>query len=413
MWNVLSRCFSPLLSLVILSLGSGLFMTLITVRLDIDGYSSWVIGAVSSAYYAGLVFGSFRVEPFIFRVGHIRAYAAFASLLGVVTMLQGLIVDPWTWIVFRFLGGFFVAGLFVVIESWLIASGRPSIRGQMLALYMIGLYAGQAAGQFLLTASDPQTLVPFAIVTILCSLSVVPLSITFVASPQSDEASALSFIKLYRISPSGVLGCFASGLVLGSIYGLFPLYILDTGLSLVDVSTVMGLVIFGGMALQYPVGRLSDTVGRRPMLVGVSFTTVTLSFAMITSVDLSRELFFMLAVLFGGCTFTLYPLSISHACDYLDTKDIVAATQGLLLAYGIGAMLGPSITPLFMNHFGSQGFFIYIIIITGTLGSFFLWRRTQREAIPVDEQQDFVVMPSSAKATGLDPRSEETQEENS
>lgn len=164
MLQVLRSTITPLISLIIIILGSSLMTTLLTVKLSHLGVSSLMIGAMSAAFYGGLVLGSFKIEPFIVRVGHIRAYAAFASTLAVVSILHGLWINTWAWLVLRLMAGYSIAGLFVVIESWLLACSTVQTRGQVLALYMTALYAGQAAGQLLLNVSDINTLVPFCLI---------------------------------------------------------------------------------------------------------------------------------------------------------------------------------------------------------------------------------------------------------
>lgn len=404
MFSIIMKSFAPLTSLFIFMLGNGLFTTLVVVHLHLDGASSMVIGSMTAAYYLGLGCGSFRIERFIVRVGHIRAFAAFASTLAAVSIFQGLVEEISVWLILRFMGGFATAGLFVVIESWLLVQSSINTRGQMLAIYMVSLYAAQALGQFFINLGDPKTLNLFAIAAMLCSLSVIPLAMTYISSPKVDEPSTLSFKKLYQVSASGVIGCFSSGLVLGAIYGLVPLYVSQKTNSSSLVSIIMACTIFGGMALQYPVGRLSDFVERRLVLIIISICSVIFSLAIIILFQY-HWLIFTLFFLFGGMTFTLYPLSISHACDQLDSKDIVAGTQGLLLAYSIGATIGPLIAPEFMTLMGASGLFIYFIVISGAVAIFFAWRKTQRGSMPREEH--FITMPQTTPIMSeLDPRAE-------
>lgn len=410
MFKFIKSVLAPLLSLFILILGNGMFNTLVSVRLDLDGASSWIIGTVSAAYYAGLVVGSFKIEPFISRVGHIRAFAAFAAMTAVICLLPGLWVNNLVWILLRFIGGYCIAGLFIVIESWLLASSPAEVRGKVLSFYMITLYAAQGSGQFLLNLSNPQTLIPFCIATILVSLAIIPVSMTYQQSPSLPETSTLKFKKLYKASPTGVLGCFASGLILGAIYGLIPMYVSSAGFSVKDISLTMGMIIFGGMLLQYPVGHLSDIFDRRLIIAIISGATAILSLLIIPALGFSKSLFMILAFIFGGCTFTLYPICISHSCDYLESEDIVAATGGLLLSYGIGATLGPLIAPSLISMLGDNGLFLYFAIVSGTFLTFIIWRSTRRSSLPADEQQDFIAVPHTTPITAeMDPRSDDEE----
>lgn len=406
MYAIIKKVYTPLLSLFIFVLGSGLFMTLLVLRMHEAKISALYIGAMTSAYYLGLVIGSFKIEKMILRVGHIRTFSAFASLLAVVCLLHGMLFNMPFWLLLRLVGGYATAAIFVVIESWLLVSGSLKIRGQVLSLYMITFYAAQAFGQFLVTLSTPQDLMLYALTAIFCSLSVIPLAMTKARQPQISEPSVLGFKKLFRKSASGVLGCFCAGLILSAIYGLLPLYIIDKAHSAKYVSTYMAAVIFGGMALQYPLGRLSDVIERRSVLIMITISVILVS-ALTLLVFSNNWLAVVVMFLLGGMTFTLYPISISHGCDSLQQKDIVSGTQGLLLAYSIGATVGPVLAPIFIRVSGTtNALFYYFMVICVFLLVFLSWRRVSTPSREQEEQ--FQSIPQTTPITAeLDPRGED------
>lgn len=406
--KAISSAKTPLFSLFVLVMGTGLLGTVTPLQLHHNGTSETLIGLVASAYYLGFALGSFYMEPFIGRVGHIRAYATFASTVAASCMLQGLFVNAWTWLLLRLIGGYAVAGLYIVIESWLLAASTKNTRGQILALYMISLYAGQALGQFWLNISHPSTIEPFCITTIFCTLSVIPLCITKRKSPHSEEPSMLNFKKLYRISATGVIGSALGGLLLGSIYGLVPLFATQIGYDASDIALTMGCIILGGMALQYPVGKYSDQVDRRKVLSLLVLATLVTSVLAPICAHYFKGAFLVMCFLLGGFTFTIYPISISHTCDHLKPKDTLAATQSLVLAYGAGAASGPFIASQIMNLFGSVGLFIFFGLSAFGMAIFLNWRRDQSKAAPKSTRENFVVMPSTATpvARELDPRAD-------
>ncbi len=393
MFRVFINVFSPLLGLFILILGNGFFMTYVAVRLNIEGITPWLIGAMSGAYYAGLVIGSFRIEPFIVRVGHIRAYAAFASLVSALIILQAFYVNPWWWLLLRFVGGYCMAGLFITIESWLLVSGSRTTRGQILSLYMITFYAAQALGQFLLHMGNLTGLMPYLVAALLSTLSVVPLAMTRVRAPYLDQPSVLGLRALYRASPIGISGCFCSGLILGTVYGLLPVFINQVQHSVANIALLMGVTIFGGMVLQYPIGKLSDAFDRRIILLIVSLLALVICFLTLTPWIQVPGVLLALLFFFGGLTFTIYPLAISYTCDRMHQKDTVAATQGLLLAYSVGASAGPFLAPGLMHALGPQGLFIYFGIITILLTGVIVWRSMTTPAVPADERRAFTPVP--------------------
>ena len=408
MIEIVRSIVAPVVSLIILTMGNGLFLTYVTVRLRLEGYGTGIIGLITAAYYAGFFFGSIRSIRLIARIGHIRSFAAFASLTAVLVMFQGFFVNAWVWLVFRFLTGLFMAGLFITIESWLLVRSTIETRGQVLSIYMTAFYAAQGAGQFLLDLSDPIGLVPFCITAILSSLSVVPVSMTRTTAPILEEPSFLNVFQLFKISPLGVTGCVFAGVILGSVSGLLPVYGQEIGLSVSGIASLMGVTIIGGLALQWLIGKISDHVDRRKVLFTISLVTVILSGMIAIFNNVFPYLLFILSFLFGGFSFTLYPLSISQACDRIEPKNIVSATGGLLLSYGVGAIFGPLIAPFPMTWFGSRGLFFFFALFSGILALFTLERLIKTPPVPEEEKLPYANVPRTSPIVAeLDPRSEE------
>jgi len=404
MLNLIKKTVAPLLSLFIFALGSGFFITLISLSMNAHHEAPILIGAMTSIYYAGLVCGSFKIEAFIMRVGHIRAFSAFASALAVVSLVHGIFYNIPLWLMLRFMGGFGTAGIYVVIESWLLCNSTPATRGRVLSLYMIVFYASEALGQLLINLGKPNDLLLYGIATILCSLSVIPLSMTYVALPQFDEPSTMKLKDLYKKTTSGIFGCFFAGMILSASYSLLPIFFFNFYGDTSKVSFFMFCLIFGGMALQYPVGKISDIIERRLVVITISclvMVTCLLLFLFVNNYFVSLALI----ALFGGLASTIYPVSISYACDVLEVKNIVAGIQGLLLSYSIGSMLGPFAAPLFMHAFNGKGLFIYFILVSGCIVSLFAWRKTQTESPPQEESFQMMTQTTPIMAE-IDPRAE-------
>lgn len=407
MFKLLRSITSPLFSLAIVMVAVGLFSTFVPLRLTLDNHSTFITGGVTAAYFAGLVLGSVRAERFIARVGHIRTFSAFASLTGAISIFMGLVINPMLWIFSRFLMGFFTAGLFIVIESWLLMVGGKERKGTILAFYMIAFYAAQAGGQFLLSQLPTLSLIPFSIGAFLISLSVVPVALTRYKSPTIEEPSLLSPLKLLKISTFGILSSFGSGLIMGAFFGLAPVFAINVGMASADVATFMGVTIIGGFILQWPLGRLSDKINRRSVLISVSFVTSTLALLMAFAALMSSDALFILSVLFGGFSFTMYPMSISYTNDYLDPKDLIAATGGLLLSYGVGCVLGPLIAPPVMQVLGPSGLYVYFAIVSALVGTIGFVRRNIKRHIALKDQVAYRSIPrTTPKISELDPRAE-------
>lgn len=394
----------------ILLLGHGLLGTLLSLRTALEGYSPQVTGLIMSSYFAGLVVGSLYCAKVVHRVGHIRAFAAFASILSVTSLTHAFIVTAPVWAILRGLSGFCMAGLLMVSESWLNARATNQTRGQVLAFYMITAYLALGLGQFLLNLSDPMRIDLFAVVSILFSLALVPVALTKAAAPQIKRPSGLGLAKLYKLSPLGVVGCIASGLLSGALFGMGPIFASGIGLSLSGVATFMGVVVLGGLIMSWPVGRLSDRFDRRTVMLGASLAVVLIALAIPATMGRSQTGLLVLACLYGGLAFPIYSLSVAHANDYIEAEDLVQASSGLLLSYGVGAALGPITAAAVMGSLGPSGLFVYSAAVTAALALFVLYRMVRRESLPLEEQGPHVVLPrTTSEAAYLDPRGESEQ----
>lgn len=395
---------SLLLSIFMLMAGSGFLATLISLRLERAGSGTMTIGLVATAYFGGLIIGSLRAAGVVRRVGHIRAFAAFVALLSASTLSYILLTHPLFWMLLRLVDGICVAGVFVCLESWLNDRAEPAMRGSVLAAYMVALYSGQAIGQLLLGASGALPAIPFQIASILISLAIIPLCLTRSSAPAPVEASAFSIRSLLIASPLGAWGAVATGLMLGAFYGLAPVHVRRLGLDLAETARFMMIVILGGVALQWPLGRLSDRHDRRRVIVG------SFGMAALVSVALSLTgeslLLMMFGALFGGLSFALYPLCVAHCNDRLLETERVAASGRLVLLYSIGAALGPVLAASFMTMAGTSGLFLFIALASGLAMMVGLWRQRASNPVPDNYQQDFQIMPrTTPMAALLDPNS--------
>lgn len=401
---------SLLLGAGILILGNGLVGILLPVRLGIANMSPVTTGLVMSAYYAGLVAGSLWGKQIITRVGHIRAFAAFAALLCAATLTHALWFSSIPWSILRFISGFCMAALFATIESWLNERSTNDLRGQVLSLYQWTAYLASGIGQLLVNIADVRNLVLYIVAALLLSLSLVPVVLTHVQGPDISRIRPLPLKELYRISPLGVVGCFGAGIMSGSIYGMGPIYGHEIGLTIFQVSLFMGAAILGGLILQWPIGRLSDRFDRRTVLLFVLIAVAAAFAAMylMSAAGIGSILLLLgMPVLFGGAMSTIYPISVSHAFDYVSRDRMVAASSGLLLAWAIGSTAGPFAVSLLMGRFGPTMLFLFLTVVTALLALFAAYRMSRRAALPSAEQATFVPLPPTGDVAGsLDPRAE-------
>lgn len=398
---------SLLLAIFMLMAGSGFLSTLMSLRLAATGTSQLLIGLIGTAYFAGLTLGALRAARIIERVGHIRAFAAFVSLFSASTLACTIWQDFGFWALLRFVEGVSLAGVFICLESWLNERAEPETRGAILAFYMIALYAGQAVGQFLLNLGGIKPALPFIAASILLSLTVIPVVLTKIPGPTLGSSATLAFRKLYRISPLGIVGAAATGLMLGGFYALGAIYVHGIGMNRSQTAIFMSLVILGGVVLQIPIGRLSDRFDRRKVIIG-TFAGAALVSLMMGVHYWPGYVLGALGCLFGGLVFTLYPLCVAHTNDYLVPEQRVAASGGLVLIYSIGAAIGPVIAAFTMTAIGPGGLFDFMAVCALAAVAFGIWRQRVREPVPNELQQPYQILPRTTPvAAVLDPHAAE------
>ena len=381
-----------LLAIFLLMAGSGFLSTLLAVRLEVAGASAGVIGLVATAYFGGLMLGSMRVERVIARIGHIRAFAAFVTVYSASSLTYAILDNPGVWTMLRFIDGFAMAGVFVCLESWLNQQASPQNRSGVLAFYMIALYSGQAAGQFLLNLGDSAPDLPFMVSAILLSIALLPVLLTRMEQPRIDAVAPFSLKRLYKVSPLGIIGTLITGAMLGAFYALGAVYIQRIGMGLSEVALFTSCVIAGGVALQYPLGILSDRFDRR-LVVIACFLAAALVCLPIALADLGATWTIGLGSLFGGFAFALYPLCVAHSNDHLSEDERIGASSGLVLTYSAGAVAGPLIGSAGMGAFGPAGLFAVIGGLALIGGLFGVGRTFARAAVPANDQQAFQSLP--------------------
>ena len=413
MFTLLKSSWALFFGIAMIFLANGLQGTLIGVRASTEGYSPFIVGIIMTGYYAGFMLGAIIIPERIQKVGHVRVFASLASIASIAILLHTLHFSLISWFLMRFATGFCFVGMYCVAESWINDQSENESRGQALSIYMIISMGGNAIGQLFLNFADPNDTSLFMLVSILISMSLVPILITVGKQPDYSITEILSIRQLYKASPLGVVSSIAVGTAHGALWGVGSVYTLMSGLSVSQTSFFMFSFISGGAIFQYIIGYLSDIYDRRLVLTIVSFTASLLSvLALIFSADFN--LLLIIAFIFGGLTVPLYSLAIAHTNDFLSKSEMIAASGGLLFVAGIGLTIGPIIAGLFMNFLGSNGFWIYLFIIHTLIGIYALYRISVRDSVPLNEQRSavFVTSRSSPAIMELYPDAEDLSNEN-
>lgn len=385
MWSDLRASWALLLGMGLMMVGNGLQGTLLGLRANMEGFATFTTGIMMSGFFVGIFIGSMIAPKLVQRVGHIRVFAALASLVSIAILIHALYVNPATWTLMRLLTGLGYAGLYVVCESWLNDRASNETRGQVLSVYMVICTVGLAGGQFLLSLGNPMAVDLFILISVIVSFGLIPMLLTARPAPSFESTSSMSLFALYRASPLAVISSGLTGAAHGIIFGLGAVYASNVLKDIDLVALFMASFLLGSLLFQWPIGWISDRIGRRSAMAGISGLAVVscLVAVMLPSGDTS---FFITIVVVGGMAIPMYPLCIAYANDRLDPEQIVAASGSLVMASGIGLSLGPIIASYLMGEYGSSFYFFGIASAFSLILCFTLYRMTRSEGIDIDEQ---------------------------
>ncbi len=401
MFAVLTKTWALFFGFAIISLAHGLQGTLIGVRAVFEGFSFISTGFVVAGYYVGYLTGSIVIPIFLKRVGHIRVFAALASLASIAILLHSVFIQPYMWFFIRILTGISLAGIYVIMESWLNDKSTNETRGQILSIYMIITFAFLGCGQFLLNLGDPVKVDLFILVSILLSFALLPILLSVTEAPVISDPKSFTLKELFVVSPLGFVGAIFTGLAHSAILGYGAVYAATKGLGLFEISIFMVLVTSCGALFQLPIGYVSDKIDRRIVLIGVTLIASVLSIFIVASSYISIFIFFALLAIYAGMSLPMYSLTIAHTNDYLRQDEIIGASSTIAILVGLGSICGPIIASFFMKIIGPDGFFVYLFIVHGLLGLFGLYRVAKR-AKPTDLESQYTPLPRNISAAGME-----------
>ena len=394
-----------LASVALIRAGDGVLTTAITLHMARDGVPDEMIGVMGSAYFAGLILGPILCIRMVERVGPIRTLSVMVTGAGLCVLGLALIGHPLAWIAARAAMGCAVAGFYVLIESWLRDRSTAETRSRILTSYTGVQYLSYAAAQILILIPVPDGGGALLLAGVLVAASVLPVFLSSVPAPEVRETQGLGPVALFRLSPLGVAATFAGGLVSAPLGVLAPLYGVQMGFPLAWTVGLVAALFVGGLLLKWPIGRASDLLNRRLVLVLLVFAAAGASALMVAVGQQSAAVQATVAMVAGGLAFTLTPLAIAHANDHLDLSGRRRATAGLVTLWGVGAIIGPAAAAVAMDIFGPAGLFLFIAATCLCVGSVGLLRMTLRPSVPKSRRTQFIPLPQqgSFMIAALDP----------
>ncbi|WP_324754402.1 MFS transporter [Roseovarius sp. Pro17] len=396
MIKVLSGSWALLFGMMLLQVGNGMQGTLLGIRGEIEGFSTFEMSLIMSGYFVGFLFGSRMAPEMIRRVGHVRVFAALGSMISSIMLLYPTWTDPWAWGAARILIGFCFSGVYVTAESWLNNAASNENRGKALSLYMIVQMIGIVSAQALLIVADPGGFILFIIPSVLISISFAPILLSISPTPAFGAIKPMTLMQIFHTSPLGCVGMFLLGGIFSAQFGMGAVYGGKAGLSVGQISAFVSAFYIGALIVQYPLGWLSDRMDRRLLIL---VAAAGLALGSVVAMIFGEVFFVLLAAAFvvGGLSNPLYSLLIAYTNDFLEHEDMAAAAGGLVFINGLGAVAGPLITGWMMGILGPRGFFLYIAVLGAAMAIYAAYRMTQRRGTVVDPVENYtLVMPSSS-----------------
>ena len=411
MGKILKNSFALFLGYSILMLAHGFQGNLLGVRAVAEEFNFIATGAMMSGYFIGYFIGARPIPEMVSKVGHIRVFAAFASMASLSILIHAIFVNPIVWTLGRFITGYSLVAIFIVMESWLNDRANNRTRGQLLSIYMFLTFVTLASGALLLNFSSPEKYEPFILVSLLLSLALVPILLTKRKAPKFKKLGYLKIKDLYKISPLGSVSMFCNGFIHSAIFTLTAVYAALNNFTIFEISLLIFLITFAGGLFQLPIGFYSDTSDRRLIIIFCTFAASIFCLLAINAsgtglqnmylaIDLGTDkiMFFIYVILYAGMSLPIFSLTLAYVNDYIPKEKFVAAGAGMQLIFGIGAMMGPILCTLLMTKFGNNGFFIYLFFFHVIIGLFGMFRITKR---PYKENPDSTFTPLPRNITPL------------
>ena len=419
--KILKNSWPLFLGVSMIVLAYGFQGSLLGVRAVQEKFSLTSIGFMMSGYFVGYFLGAKYITTIISRVGHIRAFAAFASIASAAILAHSIFVNPLTWFFLRLFTGVSMVSIYTITESWLNDRSSNKNRGSVLSLYMLIIYASMGIGMFLLNFSSPQNFEPFILISLLMSMALIPILMSKRKAPTFKKIQGMSLKELYETSPLGVFGAFNYGLVQAALFTMLAVYAASMNFSIFEISIVTFLLSISGAISQWPIGKLSDMFDRRLVLIYSTFAAAFFGLCAIFSAGQmylpdglasSKFWFYIFVILFAVVSLPMFAIILAYTNDYIPKEKFVVAGAGLQTAFGLGAMSGPFLCSMLMSFVGPNGFWMFLIFFHTVIGLFGVYRMRVRKIVEENPDSSFTPMPESITPVGmeLNPQTEPIEE---
>ena len=423
MYKIIKNSWALFTGFGMIIISHGFQGNLLGIRAVLEDFNYIATGTMMSGYFIGYFIGANMVPNLVSKVGHIRVFAAFASIASLSALVHAVFVDPYVWTMSRFLTGFSMIGIFIIVESWLNDRATNKTRGKVLSLYMLVTYLGMSMGNLLLNVSSPKNYEPFIMISLLFSVALVPILLTKRKPPKFKKTSSIKIKELFKISPFGSFSTFCSGFIFSAMLTMLSVYAVTMNLSVFEISVLLVGVTLAGALFQWPIGSLSDNYDRRLVIIGCClfasiFTILSIFYSGLSfnnllaeemlrfnyfsiGTGMNKTKLFIFIILLAGMILPLFSLNLALVNDYIPKEKFVAAGGGLNIIFGLGAIGGPIICSVLMSVLGPNGFFIHLLFFLLIISLFGVFRLTRRK-YEDNPESTFTPLPKDITPLGIE-----------
>jgi len=395
-----------LLPLTALLLGSsfllfagGVNSLILPIRGEAEGFTAASLGLLGTGWAVGYVAGCLRTPALVARVGHIRAFGAMCAIAAIAVLLSLVLITPWVWVPVRALSGFCFAGAAMIVESWLNERADAKSRGRVFGIYTMVNLGATTAGQMVLTLGDTNGFLFFVLAAMVYCLALLPTAISATTTPRPLTQAKLDLSKLWKNSPIAVFSVLMVGVSNASFGTLAAVYAARIGLSLNEIALFASIPILAGAASQIPVGIASDRFDRRKVLIAVTIFAILADALFLSIAVPTPALALAMSALFGATVFAMYPIIVAHANDHAEPGSFIQVSGGLLLVFGIGSIVGPTVAGFAMTEFGASTLFAVTGSVHVSLILFALLRLRIAPAVAPRDKIAFQAKPLARAST--------------
>ncbi len=423
MYKIIKNSWALFTGFGMIIISHGFQGNLLGIRAVLEDFNYIATGTMMSGYFIGYFIGANMVPNLVSKVGHIRVFAAFASIASLSALVHAVFIDPYVWTMSRFLTGFSMIGIFIIVESWLNDRATNKTRGKVLSLYMLVTYLGMSMGNLLLNVSSPKNYEPFIMISLLFSVALVPILLTKRKPPKFKKTSSIKIKELFKISPFGSFSTFCSGFIFSAMLTMLSVYAVTMNLSVFEISVLLVGVTLAGALFQWPIGSLSDNYDRRLVIIGCClfasiFTILSIFYSGLSfnnllaeemlrfnyfsiGTGMNKTKLFIFIILLAGMILPLFSLNLALVNDYIPKEKFVAAGGGLNIIFGLGAIGGPIICSVLMSFLGPNGFFIHLLFFLFIISLFGVFRLTRRK-YEDNPESTFTPLPKDITPLGIE-----------